>query len=234
MKALVKQLQWNRWFFMRSEIDRILTVAMAFSALMVVARILYTGELTFIFLNWNLFLAYLPYALSKALSTREQWMKNKLKLIVVFVAWILLIPNSFYIITDLFHLGVYRNIPLWFDLALILSFAWNGLLLGILSVRHIEKVLQVYVPYKTEWLFIYPIMWLNALGVYIGRYLRFNSWDVISNPFALVGDIVTILLHPIQYKYAWGMIFCFSVFMTLMYLTIKKLSIAVSDVSKSV
>ena len=234
MKTLVKQLQWNRWFFLRSEIDRILTLSMAFSALLVVARILYTGELTFIFLNWNLFLAYLPYALSKALLTQPHRAKSKWKFAGCFIVWLLLIPNAFYIITDLFHLGNYYAVPLWFDLALILSFAWNGLLLGILSVRHMEKVLQVFMVNKTEWLFIYPIMWLNALGVYIGRYLRFNSWDVITNPFALMSDIITILLHPIQYKYAWGMICCFSVFMTLMYLTIKKLSIAVSDVSKSV
>jgi uncharacterized membrane protein len=63
-------------------------------------------------------------------------------------------------------------------------------------------------------------MFLNALGVYIGRYMRFNSWDVITNPFTLVNDIAELALHPIEYRYAWGMVFCFSIFMTLLFFTL--------------
>ena len=66
-------------------------------------------------------------------------------------------------------------------------------------------------------------MWLNALGIYIGRYLRFNSWDVITDPFDLLSDIVKMLIHPIQYKYVWGMVLCFSVFMTLVYMVLKRI-----------
>ncbi len=67
-------------------------------------------------------------------------------------------------------------------------------------------------------------MWLNALGIYTGRYLRFNSWDILTHPFGVITDIGVILLHPVHYRYAWGMILSFSVFMTLMYLAIHKIS----------
>jgi len=94
----------------------------------------------------------------------------------------------------------------------------------LLSVRHMEKILCGYLSAKNELLFVYPIMWLNALGVYTGRYLRFNSWDVFANPFGVITDILDILIHPVQYRTAWGMIACFSVFMTLMYLAVKRIS----------
>jgi len=115
-------------------------------------------------------------------------------------------------------------VPAWFDLLMIISFAWNGLMLGILSVRQMEKIIEAKLLYTNEILFIYPVMWLNALGVYIGRYMRFNSWDVITNPLSLTGDIIEILIHPLRYFNAWGMIILFSVFMTIIYLTLKKIS----------
>jgi uncharacterized membrane protein len=67
-------------------------------------------------------------------------------------------------------------------------------------------------------------MLLNALGIYIGRYLRFNSWDVISSPFQLLADILHLLLHPIYYKNAWAMVLCFSFFLSILYMTLRKLS----------
>ena len=113
--------------------------------------------------------------------------------------------------------------PIWFETALLLSFAWNGLILGILSVRQIEKVIQKVLPKMNEYVFLIPVMCLNAFGIYIGRFLRFNSWDVISNPFALVADITNLIIHPIAYKNAWAMIACYAVLMTFIYLTIKRI-----------
>ena len=229
-KELGKSNNWYRWILFRtggSEIDRILALSMAFSIALVMARIAYTGKLTFIWLIWNLFLAWLPYRISSWLQQQPSVQTNKWKFAAVSFVWLLFIPNAFYILTDLFHLGVYHNVPNWLDLTLIISFAWNGLLLGILSVRQMEKIMQPYLRGMHELLFIYPIMWLNALGVYIGRYPRFNSWDIISNPFGLAAYILQMLCHPIQHKYAWGMVACFSVFMTLVYLTIKRISKAI-------
>lgn len=209
--------------FFHSEEHRMLSLSMLFSIVLVSVRIIYTGEPTFIFLVWNLFLAWLPYALTALVPNNEKWQRGK-RFVALFAAWLLFIPNSFYIITDLFHLGPFYPVPLWFDLVLILSFAWNGLLLGLLSVRQMEKIVQAKFMLRSELLVIYPIMWMNAWGVYIGRYLRFNSWDVVTNPFDLLADITDMLCHPIQYRTAWGMITCFSIFMTLMYLAIKRIS----------
>jgi uncharacterized membrane protein len=228
----------RRWFFLRTEMDRLLTASMLFSCILVGIRIFHTGKITFIFMIWNLFLAYVPYAISTWMTARQARLAHenqetrgvrgrliRLFTVLLFLAWILFIPNSFYILTDLYHLADnHRNslVPEWFDLSLILSFAWNGLLLGILSVRQIEKILIPQASIFREWLFLYPVMWLNALGVYTGRYLRYNSWDIITNPFQLLSDIFGMVIHPLRHQYAWDMIFCFSILLTLFYSLIKK------------
>jgi uncharacterized membrane protein len=117
-----------------------------------------------------------------------------------------------------------EDVPLWYDLALLLSFAWNGLLFGILSVRQMEKLFEKNFNKKFGALFIVPVMALNGFGVYIGRYLRFNSWDVLANPFQLTNDIIYMFIHPIRNRFDWSMIVCYTLLLTLMYYTMKKLS----------
>jgi uncharacterized membrane protein len=226
----LKPLKGSRPIFLRSEMDRLLSLSMFFSCLLVLVRMIHTGRDTFLFLIWNLFLAWLPYLITGRLA-RMQPFRPRLLFAALMLAWLLCIPNSFYIITDLFHLGDRYNdrlMPNWYDLAMILSFVWNGLLLGVLSVRQMEKILKPRLPAHHELFFLYPVMWLNALGVYTGRYLRFNSWDLITNPFHLVEDIAYIIAHPLRNQYAWDMIFCFSILMTLMYLMMKRISKALN------
>jgi uncharacterized membrane protein len=220
-------IPYHKFFFLRSAIDRLLLLNMLFSCALVVARISHTHKLTFIFLFWNLFLALLPWCLSKWISENLKRVKSRSVFVMSFLVWLALIPNSFYILTDLYHLGDAYNdylVPKWYDLAMILSFAWNGLILGILSVRQMEKNLQQHFSLKKEWWFLFPVMWMNALGVYIGRYMRFNSWDIITDPFQLVRDMTVILLHPVTFRYAWGMIFSFSILFSFFYLTLKRVS----------
>ena len=224
MKNIVLSLKSQIPRVLKNELHRWLAASIMFSVLMVMARIVYTGTLTFVFFVWNLFLAYVPYFISSWLQSRPAVMENKWKFSAVFIAWLLFIPNSFYIITDLFHLSVYYGTPLWFDVALIFSFAWNGMLLGVLSMRQMERIVHARFRLKNELYFIAPLMFLNALGIFIGRFLRFNSWDVVTNPFSLFIDIADVLLNSSNYVMAWGMIGCYAALMTFMYLTLKKIS----------
>ena len=219
---------WMRFYLLKTEVDRLLLTSVGFGFLLLLARTVYTGGLTFAFLVWNLFLAFVPYFFSYSLVTRPAWIENRWKFAALFTGWLLFIPNSFYMLTDLFHLYDSTAVPRWYDLLLILCFAWNALLTGILSVRQMEKIIQARWQFRFEWLFVYPVMLLNATGIYIGRYLRFNSWDIVSNPFALLADMIQVLAHPLHFKNAWAMILCFSFFLSILYTTLKKLSKAVS------
>lgn len=222
----MKYLERNflfRFYASRTAAEQIVLLSSLFSVALMSFRIVYTGSLLFVFLIWNLFLAYVPYVLSKRMNSYVQG-KSKWKFFSVVFIWLLFIPNAFYIITDLFHLDMNQQVPLWYDLALLLSFAWSGLLFGIVSVRQMEKLFETYFNKKFDLLFILPVMALNGFGVYVGRYLRFNSWDVFVNPLQLIGDIVYLFIHPLRNRFDWSMIVCYSVLMTLIYLTIKKLS----------
>jgi uncharacterized membrane protein len=224
---MLKQLQnsfWLKMFIVKSELEKLLMLSCLFSIGLTGIRILYTNQWRFAWLSWNLFLALVPYLISRFAIHHPSWMERKSRFVLVFVTWLLFLPNAFYIITDLFHLEMAHSIPLWFDLALIFSFAWNGILLGVVSVRQMEKMMRLNFPFITEWQFVYPLMLLNAFGIYIGRYLRYNSWDVIANPFQLTQDIIYMLVHPLRHRFDWSMILCYSVFMTLIYLAIKRMS----------
>lgn len=211
----------------RSGIDRLLVASTFFSCTLVVLRIIHTHSGMFIWLVWNLFLAYLPYLLSSLLTIKQP---RRPVILALSAIWLLFIPNTFYILTDLFHLHDSRHSrsPEWFDLALIFSFAWNGLLLGVLSIRQMEKLLLPAADKLRGNLFLYPIMFLCALGVYAGRYLRFNSWDVLSNPLQLMTDMLGMIIHPMQNHSAWGMIACYTILLCFIYNMLKKMSQALA------
>jgi uncharacterized membrane protein len=112
----------------------------------------------------------------------------------------------------------------WFDLTLILSFAWSGILFGVLSIRKMEGLLRKAKGKFISSLVICMVMCLNAFGIYLGRFLRFNSWDVLLNPFALFGEISELILNPFDYRHVWATSFCFALFMIILYYSSKKLS----------
>ncbi|HEY0750685.1 MAG TPA: DUF1361 domain-containing protein [Chitinophagaceae bacterium] len=221
-KILGRSVLLRRLYFNKCEIERSLIVSYSFSIALVLFRVIYTGQGMFSFLIWNLFLGWLPYLVSSYLS------KNKITggflFYLLLVCWLLLLPNAFYIITDLFHLRDRELVPLWFDLAIIFSFAWNGLITGVLSMRQVEKILIAKWKLDSEWMYVFPLMFLNAMGIYIGRYLRFNSWDVITNPFQLYTDILYLVVHPIRNRFDWSMMICFALLLTVFYTTLKKFS----------
>ena len=216
-------MKYLRLVIPKTEVNQVLIMSSIFSMALITFRISYPGFPMFVFLVWKLFLAGIPYLISTWMGKHIQE-RNELVFFISFIIWLLFIPNSFYIITDLFHLHQRESVPLWYDLALLFSFAWSGLLYGIVSVRQMEKIFEGYFSKRFDLLFIVPVMFLNSLGVYVGRYLRFNSWDVIANPFQLAGDITYLFLHPVQNRLDWSMITCYTLLMTLIYTAIKKLS----------
>lgn len=224
MKSIQSLHAIRRFYLNKTEVERGLILSCLFSICLSIIRVILTSQLMFAWLQWNLFLAFIPYAITRALIRKPQWIESRWKFAIAFLCWLAFIPNSFYIITDLVHLDERLPVPLWYDLALILSFVWNGLLLGALSVRQMEKIVVVKYRIPNEWWFSVPMMCLNAFGVYIGRYLRYNSWDLLSNPFGLFSDVAYLMMHPLRHRIDWGMIVCYALFMLLMYNSLKRVS----------
>lgn len=198
-------------------------ISSSFSCLLLFGRIIITESPGYIFLPWNLFLAFVPYWISGRITRITSVKKNKIKLVLYLFGWLLFIPNSFYILTDLIHFARIRSAPKWFDLLMIFSFAWNGIFFGIISLRKVEMFMSDLLGKRFSVWLLFCVMWLCAFGVYIGRYLRFNSWDILTDPFSLAEEILNIVIHPFDNGYAWGMTLCYSVFMTLVYFMFKKI-----------
>lgn len=175
------------------------------------------------YLVWNLFLAAIPFAISSALQTRAERLSTFV-LASSATIWLLFFPNAPYILTDFFHLSDNRAVPGWYDLMVILSFAWNGLVLGFVSLQDMQVVIAKRWGSILSWGFAFVSLGLGSFGVYIGRYLRWNSWDVLANPFSLAYDILPRILNPLAHPGTWGMTLVFAIFLTLCYLTISRFS----------
>ncbi|PID87292.1 MAG: transposase [Chloroflexi bacterium] len=160
---------------------------------MVVVRIAYTGRFAYLFLVWNLILAWLPFLFALAVLTLRQ---SKLALGAFGILWLLFFPNTTYLVTDLIHLYHTDFIPIWYDAIMLFAFALTGLMLGLLSLYFVHAVVRIYFGSLIGWMFVGVTVVLGSVGVYIGRFLRWNSWDVFVNPFTLFNDVMLNLFHP--------------------------------------
>ena len=206
----------------------------AFSTLCLVLsviRVFASATPTFLFLNWNLFLAFIPWALSSLLNIYPKLQEKKLAVITLLGTWLLFFPNAPYILTDLFHLKHVVSMPMWFDLLLILSFAWVGLLFGFMSLWDIEKILNRYLIKSRlkgllRYRFSVPIfssvlLFIGSFGIYLGRYLRWNSWDIIAEPLALIYDIGDRFVNPFEHPRTWGVTLLMGLFLNLVYWSLR-------------
>jgi len=211
----------NGWIA-RNRLQYTLCVSTLFSLTLLLCRILHTGKTQYISMVWNLFLAFIPYAITRYMLSWNYQFKSTWIWTTSFLVWLAFLPNAPYILTDLFHLPN-GGAPMWYDLFLLLSFAWNGLLMGYLSICEMESMWRARYPKWSAALFVFPVMFLCGMGVYIGRFMRWNSWDIVTNPFALLTEVGDILLHPWEFRAAWAFTICMGVFLSLVYPLIKKI-----------
>ena len=184
-------------------------------------RFMYTDTKVFLFLNWNLFLAFVPWAVTSIVILKPGIQGYRITVFILLGIWLLFFPNAPYILTDLFHLRLNSNMPKWFDLILILSFAWTGLIFGYLSLWDIEKLLSKYLSQFWISLISVTLLFIGSFGIYLGRYLRWNSWDILNEPFYLIYDITDRLVNPLDHPRTWGVTIFMGVFLNMIYWTFR-------------
>lgn len=198
----------------------LVTMALAFSFIILMLRIKLNKSFFYLFLVWNIFLAIIPYAITMYLSSKQNL--SRLKLGFGFLVWLAFLPNAPYIVTDLIHIRSANNLFVWLDILVILSFALSGLLLFYYSIKDMQILVASKfkrVPLKTATLLI---LFLCGFGVYLGRFLRYNSWEVISNPQVLIADVFHILISPFQNTEAWLFTLGFGGFLVVGYWMFKQ------------
>ncbi|SFN94548.1 Uncharacterized membrane protein [Bizionia echini] len=195
----------------RFKILSLLTISMTLSMGLLVIRMKLTQSFFLIFLVWNLFLAAISYAISTFIISKPKI--SKPSLILSGSIWLLFLPNAPYIITDLLHLKISSNKLLWFDVLLITSFAYNGLMLFFLTLMDMQKLLLAHIK-KSIVSYGFPLIFLlTGFGVYLGRFLRYNSWEILNKPIQLLNDSLNILLTPNLHREAWLFTFAFAAFL---------------------
>ena len=165
-------------------------------ALLVAVRIGVTGSPFGLFLGWNLVLAAVPLVASTALVRLDGRGGRPGGLVALGAVWLLFLPNAPYILTDLVHLRPRGAVPFWYDLALLLSAAGTGLLAGYVSLADVQAVVARRLGAAAAWAAAVAVLFLSAFGVYLGRELRWNSWDVVTAPDVLLVDIASRVLDP--------------------------------------
>ena len=197
---------------------------LAFSSItcvtLVSARVVYSDSQRYTFLVWNLFLAWIPLIMAYiayALSLKRVLLY--LFVPIFALVWLAFFPNAPYIITDFQHLANgWSGAPLWFDVILLIWTSWTGLLLGIVSLYLMQEIVRKNFGKMLGWVFVFSVSFLSSIGVYLGRFLRWNSWDILNDPIQILRESWH-LLRDLN-KSAVGFTALFTAFFLFIYLTL--------------
>ena len=187
---------------------------------MIAVRVDRTGSGYYRFLITNLFLACVPLLLSTMLRMADRrgchWtIKGGL-----FGLWLLFLPNAPYILTDILHLTRTSDAPAWYDLALLLSCSGTGLLMGYLSLVDVQGIVARRLSPIFGWIFALVSLALSGFAIYLGRFLRWNSWDVLLTPTRLF-DITAVLTHPVSNARPLSVTLVFGIIFALGYISLR-------------
>jgi uncharacterized membrane protein len=190
-----------------------LALLSVFCVFIEVFRILLTVNITYIFLPWNLFLAWVPLWLTMQLKDENR----PVHLCLYLVTWLFFFPNAPYIITDFLHLKPRGDFPFWYDALLLFSFAFTGLLIGIISAHIVfKKMKQVLAPWQAKGFMLFAML-ISGYGIYVGRFLRYNTWDLLTNPLQITTDTVSRIFHPAIYPRTYGVTLMAGVLLSLVF-----------------
>lgn len=197
-----------------------LALASAVCVAALLARWAYGETGAYDFLPWNLFLAWIPLVAAVTVYDRARRGTKLVRLLPLAAVWLVFLPNAPYLLTDFVHLGSRNDAPLWFDVALFGSYAWTGMLLGFLSIFAMQAVVRRTYGSFWGWVLVAGSLAASSFGIYVGRSLRWNSWDLLTRPGALLADVSERLVDPLEYPRAVGMTIALTVVLWTGYLTL--------------
>jgi uncharacterized membrane protein len=199
--------------------------------LLLIFRISITGSYRYKFFIWNLFLAWIPFFISIVLLflfNKSGGRKKYLLLFITAVFWLIFYPNSSYIISDFIYLAKYpikiftynflskpSNI-MWFDILLVFSFAFLGHFIGLISLFIFHRIFKVLFSNFKSWLFVFVSVILSGFGIYLGRFNRLNSWDLVTMPYETTLEITNSVFSARAVLFSVG----FSLFTFVTYIVL--------------
>jgi len=202
-----------------------LAASSGLSLVALAAEIQHTGNSFYRFLAWNLFLAWVPLAAALAGTAAAQ--RHLTVTAGVFaVVWVLFFPNAPYMLTDYIHLGEggYSTAPLWYDALMLSAFVWTALLLGFFSLYLMQRVWTPLLGQAGSWVTVFLVFALSSFGVYLGRFVHVNSWDVLVRPSRIADIVAHQFDNPLTHPALIGMMSVITLFLTVGYWVIYSFS----------
>jgi len=178
---------------------------------LVLARIAYSDSTRHTGLIWNLFLAWIPFILAyfaHAISWKRIWVY----IVIPFVAflWLIFFPNAPYMLTDLQDLARGTvGAPLWYDVIIVGWCSWTGTMLGVVSLYLMQDIITRTFGKIIGWIFVFAISGLSSFGIYIGRFVRLNSWDILQDPGETAMEILGLVIDPSRRMAAFTVLYTF-------------------------
>jgi uncharacterized membrane protein len=213
---LALTLRFHRFLVAQSFYPIVLSTILALGIF--VGRAVYGQTWSYSNLIWNLFLAWVPYVFSViAASLHFLFPKQWWMLIVPGFFWLIFFPNAPYIVTDFLHLWHRPPIPLWYDIGLIATFAWTGCFLAIGSLKTMQYLVRKFLGRVASWLFAGGVLILTGFGIYLGRFGRWNSWDIFYQPQDILMDIAVRLAYPFNNLRFFVFTVMFTTFLSICY-----------------
>jgi uncharacterized membrane protein len=203
-----------------------------FNVLWSVGSVIRSGDISYLFLVWNLFLAWVPFFIALIWFKRLEFHSDPLKRwksIVLGMIWLVFLPNAPYLITDLKHLSGRFDPAHWSDSILFFGMAMNGLVLGVYSLHFVHRALRYFFTGIKAWFLVLGSVVACGFGVYLGRVERWNSCDLITQPYPLFKNAIQSLADPLAIKMTIG----FSLLTFIVYLVLKTIITYESDQKKS-
>ena len=176
----------------------VLALASAFCGGLALTRVFYSGRTAYLWLGWNLVLAWVPLLLALLIDHRHAAGRKPSRFTAwtLGAAWLAFFPNAPYLVTDLIHLRTRGSVPIWYDAMMVFAFALTGLCLAFLSLWLVHRLVERGRGKAAGWVFVAVIAGLAGFGVYLGRYPRWNSWDVVTRPGELMADVAAHVQDP--------------------------------------
>ena len=154
------------------------------------------------FMLWNTFLALIPFVLSLWLFRGKGSGVRRLSWWIGFVVFVAFLPNAPYVLTDIIHIVrfIREGAPMWTIVLVLIPQYLLFILIGVEAYVASLVNLGHYLRKQRREKWILPteltLHALCAIGIFLGRFPRFNSWDILTGPHRLMMYLVRALLNP--------------------------------------
>jgi uncharacterized membrane protein len=183
-----------------------------------IGRVFLAGDFHFLFIPFNLALAWASIFFAALLASQLKairWQSGQN--ILLTALWLIFLPNAWYVLTDFIHVNAAGEVSELYDIVLMFSLTVCGFTLGFASlyIIHLE-LLKRLKEARANWI-IAGVLLLSSFGIYLGRDLRWNSWDVISNPGGLLLNVSDRVVDPLGHPRALNVTILFFILLCATY-----------------